>query len=62
MSGDCKEYTILTGGAGGLGNQHFATSTMQAPKYAKPGGDARELEVILELKVIADVGLIPQCR
>ena len=58
MSGDCKEYTILTGGAGGLGNQHFATSTMQAPKYAKPGGDARELEVILELKVIADVGLI----
>ena len=58
MSGDCKEYIILTGGAGGLGNQHFATSTMQAPKYAKPGGDARELEVILELKVIADVGLI----
>lgn len=58
MSGDVKRYTILQGGRGGLGNQHFATSTMQAPKYAKPGGEARELEVILELKVIADVGLV----
>lgn len=58
MSGDRKRYTILTGGVGGLGNQHFATSTMQAPKYAKPGGPARSIEVIFELKVIADVGLI----
>jgi len=49
---------VLPGGKGGLGNQHFATSTMQAPKYAKPGVDAIELEVILELKVIADVGLV----
>ena len=58
MSGDTTRYTILTGGQGGLGNQHFATSTMQAPKYAKPGGKSRQIEVILELKVIADVGLI----
>ena len=58
LSGDNKEVTVLTGGRGGLGNQHFATSTMQAPKYAKPGGDAIELEVILELKTIADVGLV----
>lgn len=58
MSGDTKEYTILTGGKGGLGNQHFATSTMQAPKYAQPGKPAKELEVILELKLIADVGLL----
>ena len=41
-----------------LGNQHFATATMQVPKYAQPGQPARELEVSLELKVIADVGLI----
>ncbi|MFR7519568.1 MAG: GTPase [Mediterraneibacter faecis] len=50
--------SFLKGGRGGLGNQHFATSTMQVPKYAQPGQPARELEVNLELKVIADVGLI----
>ena len=49
---------MLKGGKGGLGNQHFATSTMQAPKYAQPGQDAIEIEVMLELKVIADVGLV----
>lgn len=58
MSGDNKRQTILTGGKGGLGNQHFATASMQAPKYAQPGQEALELEVRLELKVIADVGLV----
>ena len=58
MSGDCREYKVLTGGRGGCGNQHYATSTMQAPKYAQPGQPAKEIEVILELKVIADVGLL----
>ncbi len=58
MSGDNKEQVVLPGGNGGLGNQHFATSTMQAPKYAQPGQEALELEVKLELKVIADVGLV----
>ena len=57
--GDSEEpYILLKGGRGGKGNQHYATSTMQAPKYAQPGGKARELEIILELKTIADVGLI----
>ncbi len=58
MSGDNKRQVILKGGRGGLGNQNFATSTMQAPKYAQPGGEAIEIEVMLELKVIADVGLV----
>ncbi len=58
MSGDNMEYTILRGGKGGKGNQHYATPTMQAPKYAQPGQPARELELLLELKVIADVGLV----
>jgi GTP-binding protein len=49
---------LLKGGRGGNGNQHYATSTMQAPKYAQPGQPAQELELILELKVIADVGLV----
>lgn len=58
MSGDNKRQIILKGGRGGNGNQHYATSTMQAPKYAQPGQPAVELEVRLELKVIADVGLV----
>lgn len=58
MSGDCRKYKILSGGRGGCGNQHYATSTMQAPKYAQPGQPAKVVEVFLELKVIADVGLI----
>lgn len=58
MSGSCSRYLILKGGLGGNGNMHYATSTMQAPKYAQPGQPARTLELILELKVIADVGLV----
>lgn len=58
MSGENRRQIVLKGGNGGLGNQHYATSTMQAPKYAKPGQEAMELEVKLELKVIADVGLV----
>lgn len=58
MSGDNTRQIVLKGGKGGLGNQHFATATMQVPKYAQPGQPAMELEVLLELKVIADVGLI----
>ena len=58
MSGDNRRQIVLKGGKGGLGNQHFATATMQVPKYAQPGKPAMELEVLLELKVIADVGLI----
>ena len=58
MSGDNKRIVLLTGGRGGNGNQHYATPTMQAPKYAQPGQPAKELTLQLELKVIADVGLV----
>lgn len=58
MSGENKEFMLLKGGNGGNGNQHYATSTMQAPKYAQPGQPSKELELQLELKVIADVGLV----
>ncbi len=58
MSGDNKRQIVLHGGRGGKGNQHYATATMQVPKYAQPGQPAQELEVLLELKVIADVGLV----
>lgn len=58
MSGENRREVILKGGKGGLGNMHFATSTMQVPKYAQPGQPAQELWIQLELKVIADVGLV----
>lgn len=58
MSGENKRVVLLKGGRGGNGNQHYATSTMQAPKYAQPGQPAKELTLLLELKVIADVGLV----
>lgn len=58
MSGDNRRFLLLKGGRGGNGNQHYATSSMQAPKYAQPGQPAQELELMLELKVIADVGLV----
>jgi len=53
-----EQKTIIKGGKGGKGNQHFATSTRQAPRYAQRGQIAKEYEIILELKLIADVGLI----
>ena len=58
MSYENNREVVLKGGNGGKGNQHFATPTMQVPKYAQPGKPGIELEVILELKVIADVGLV----
>ena len=58
LSGPNQREIILKGGKGGLGNMHYATSTMQAPKYAQPGQPSQELWVLLELKVIADVGLV----
>ena len=58
MSGENRRFLLLNGGKGGNGNQHYATSTMQAPRYAQPGQPAQELELLLELKVIADVGLV----
>ena len=58
MSGENRRQIVLKGGRGGKGNQHYATATMQVPKYAQPGQPAQELWVQLELKVIADVGLV----
>lgn len=58
MSGDNVREVVLRGGRGGRGNMNYATATMQAPKYAQPGQEAQELWVRLELKVIADVGLV----
>lgn len=58
MSGENRRQIILKGGRGGQGNMHYATATMQAPKYAQPGQPAMELWISLELKVIADVGLV----
>lgn len=58
MSGKNQRVVILNGGKGGKGNMNYATSTMQAPQYAQPGQEAQGLYVRLELKVIADVGLV----
>lgn len=58
MSGDTKREVVLKGGKGGKGNKFYATPTMQVPQYAQPGQAAQELWVTLELKVIADVGLV----
>ena len=58
MSHGHEREVLLKGGNGGKGNQHYATPTMQAPKYAQPGQPAKEMYVTLELKVIADVGLV----
>ena len=58
MVEDQQQFTALKGGRGGRGNQHFATSRRQAPKFAKPGDIAQSMNLLLELKTIADVGLI----
>lgn len=53
-----EQIILLKGGRGGLGNWHFRTATNQAPRYAQPGEPAQERTVILQLKVLADVGLV----
>lgn len=53
-----QQIILLKGGRGGLGNWHFRTSTNQTPRYAQPGEQMRERTVVLELKVLADVGLV----
>lgn len=55
---DSQELVLLKGGRGGLGNFNFATPTNQAPRYAQPGEPAQEQEIVLELKLLADVGLV----
>ncbi len=58
LSGDTTEYVFLKGGRGGKGNQFFKTSVNQAPKFAQPGEPGEENEVMLELKLLADIGII----
>jgi len=55
---DGEEEILLKGGLGGLGNTHFKTSTNQAPRYAQPGEPGIEMPIVLELKLLADVGLV----
>lgn len=58
ITDDGQEIVLLKGGRGGLGNWHFRTPTRQAPRFAQPGEPAREMMVVLELKLLADVGLV----
>ncbi|TDN93462.1 GTP-binding protein [Salegentibacter sp. 24] len=55
---DGKEYLIAEGGMGGRGNWHFKSSTNQTPRYSQPGIDGTEVDITLELKILADVGLV----
>ena len=55
---DGEQQVLLAGGRGGLGNWHFKSATNQAPRYAQPGEEGREGAFILELKLLADVGLV----
>jgi GTPase len=58
ISHDGQTIVLVKGGRGGQGNVHFKTSTNQAPRYAQPGEDAEEFYIVLELKLLADVGLV----
>jgi len=53
-----QEYIVVTGGMGGRGNWHFKSSTNQTPRYAQPGVEGQEIDITLELKILADVGLV----
>jgi len=55
---DGQEFIVAEGGMGGRGNWHFKSSTNQTPRYAQPGVDGQEVDITLELKVLADVGLV----
>lgn len=58
MTEDGEERIIAKGGKGGLGNSHFKSATRQTPRYAQPGLEGEEVDVTIELKVLADVGLV----
>ncbi len=58
VTGDGQRAVLLKGGRGGLGNWHFKTAVNQAPRYSQPGEEAQEGTFILELKILADVGLV----
>ncbi|MBP7731916.1 MAG: GTPase ObgE [Bacteroidales bacterium] len=58
ITSDNEEKILLSGGRGGLGNVHFKSATNQTPRYAQPGEPGREEDIILELKILADVGLV----
>ena len=55
---EAEEHVIVKGGMGGRGNSHFKSPTNQSPRYAQPGGDVVEGWFVLELKVLADIGLV----
>lgn len=58
LTKDGQEFIAVKGGRGGLGNTHFKSSTRQAPRFAQPGEPGEEINLVLELKLLADVGLI----